>query len=232
MIYKVASSFAEVLDAWSLVYHQYLTAGLIKPNDYSIFTFPEYLSNNAAVIIGKENGVTTCTASAVLDSKLGLPLDTQYKKELDHLRTEGRKLIEIGLVADSRNHQNFSDVIELMNSVARFGPYSKHLDFVVGINPRRVNLYGKLWGFKQIGEVKDYEKLKTAPVALLHLSGNDPEIRSLKMNQEIYSDQRNLDFDSRYKFNPNNYIANHEFNASVDSLIRRVWNRQPVLRVA
>lgn len=226
MNYKVASSFNEILDAWSLVYRQYLSASLIKPNEYALFTFPEYLSNNSAVIIGEENGEVVCTASAVLDGPLGLPLDASYKEELDKLRAEGRQLIEIGLVADCRQHQNFSDIIELMNSVARFGVFSKHLDFVVGINPRRVNLYGKLWGFQQIGKNKDYDKLKTAPVALMHLSGNDPEIRSLNMNQQIYSDIGNLDFANRYKFNPNDNIAKQEFTESVESFMRKVCNRE------
>src|SRR5439155_1242824 len=144
MQFKVASKFTEILDAWYLVYKQYLSASLIKPNDYSLFTFPEYLGNNTAVIVGSNDKHLSCTASAVTDSKLGLPLDNYYKAELDQLRAQGKKLIEIGLVADASEKQSFTDVIELMNSVARFGVYMKHIDFVVGINPRRVNLYKKL----------------------------------------------------------------------------------------
>ena len=231
MNYKVASSFGEVLEAWCLVYRQYLAASLIGPNEFSIFTFPEYISNNTAVIIGKDGGQTVCTASAVLDSDRGLPLDNYYKNELDQLRAEGRNLIEVGLVADSRKLENFSNVIELMNGIARFGVYSKHLDYVVGIHPRRVNLYNRLWGFKPFGQKKDYAALKTAPVVLLHLSGLDPQTRSLEMNQEIYSNTKDYNFDTRYKFNPQNFITSNEFSASVESFIRKIWHSKNLQRV-
>ena len=94
MKYKVATTISEVIEAWCVVYKQYLAASLISPNEFSLFTFPQYLSNNTAVITGSKMGCTVCTVSGVLDSENGLPLDTYYKPELDQLRAEGKKLID------------------------------------------------------------------------------------------------------------------------------------------
>ncbi|MFM7903595.1 MAG: N-acyl amino acid synthase FeeM domain-containing protein, partial [Bacteroidota bacterium] len=171
--YKVASTFQEVTEAWCLVYKQYLAASLIMPNELSVFTFPEYISPNAAVFMGKKMGHTVSTVSAVLDSNRGLPLDHYYQNELDQLRQEGKKLIEIGLLADTRAAGNFQNITELMSGIARFGVYSDNHDYVIGVHPRRMAFFNQVFGFKQVGEVRDYGKLRTAPVVLLHANGID-----------------------------------------------------------
>jgi len=224
MNYKVASSLSEVLEAWCVVYRQYLAASLIGPNEFSIFTFPEYLSNNTAVILGKKMGHTVCTVSAVLDSDRGLPLDNYYRPELDQLRKENKKLIEIGLLADARKSGSFSNIVDLMGGIARFGVFSSHHDYVIGVHPRRINFFKQTFGFEPIGEVKDYSKLRTAPVVLLHACGKELETASLEVNTQIYSDPKDFNFMERYKFNPHNFISPFEFSTSVESFIKKVWS--------
>lgn len=227
MNYKVASSLSEVLDAWCVVYRQYLAASLIGPNEYSVFTFPEYLSNNTAVILGSKMNHTVCTVSAVLDGDRGLPLDSYYRKELDELRKQSKKLIEIGLLADGRKTSSFSNIVDLMAGIARFGVYSNHHDYVVGVHPRRINFFRQTFGFEPISEVKDYSKLKTAPVVLLYACGKDLETAALQVNSQIYADPKEFNFDNRYKFNPYNFISVSEFSTSVENFLRRIWSPSP-----
>lgn len=200
MNYKVARTLTEVLDAWCLVYHQYLKSTLINSNRLSIFTFPEYISNNAAVILGEKLGKTVCTASAVLDSERGLPLDSYYKKELDRLRSENRKLIEIGLLADARGSRSMQEIMDLLQCVAKFGVHNNFHDYVIGVNPKRVNFFQEIFGFRPIGAPKDYEKLQAAPVILLFANGKELETISLEANTRIYFESSGLDFENRYKF--------------------------------
>ena len=223
MKYKVASSLSEVLDAWCVVYKQYLAASLIGPNEFSIFTFPEYLSNSTAVILGSKMNHTVCTISAVLDSKKGLPLDNYYRPELNQLRKQNKKLIEIGLLADVRETNSFNNIVDLMAGIARFGVYSNHHDYVIGVHPRRTNFFKQTFGFETYGEVKDYSKLRTAPVVLMYACGKDLETVSLKVNSEIYTDPKEFNFEERYKFNPHNYISVSEFSNSVENFLRRIW---------
>jgi len=224
MNYKVATSFSEVLDAWGLVYRRYHDAGLIRPNDYNLFTFPEYLSNNSAVIIGRDNSNTVCTISAVIDGpERRLPLESYYADELNRMRDEGKKLIEIGLHADSRNRSSISDITDLMAGIARFGIQMNHHDFVIGVHPRRAAFYQTVFGFKPVGPVKSYQKLDTAPVVLLHACGTNPDVNSLYINNRIYSDPAGFDFSKRFLFNPYNQIPNQELNQSVENFIRTIW---------
>lgn len=229
--YKVASSFSEVLDAWGLVYQRYHDAGLIKPNDYNIFAFPEYLSNNSAVLIGVKEKKTLCTISAVLDGDGGLPLEVYYADELNRMRDEGKKLIEIGLHADSRSNTSINDITTLMAGIARFGVQTNHHDFVIGVHPRRVSFYQAVFGFKPVGPVKSYQKLDTAPVILLHACGTNPDVKSLYINNKIYSSPSVFDFSKRFLFNPSNQIPVHEMNQSIENFFKTIWTSK-ILKAA
>ena len=224
--YKVATSFKEVTEAWCTVYKQYLGASLILPNQLSIFTFPEYISNNTAVIMGKKMGHTVCTVSALLDSERGLPLDHYYGRDLRNMRNEGKKLIEIGLLADSRGTGNFNNITGLMSGIARYGVFSDHHDFVIGVHPRRIPFFNQVFGFKQAGEIKDYGKLKTAPVVLMHANGK--ELQSYALNKEIYEDPCDFDFANRFQFNPGNFMGQTEFSESVANFIHHIWTPKPL----
>jgi len=221
--YKVAKTFEEVTDAWCVVYKQYLASSLILPNELSIFTFPEYISNNSAVIMGTKMGHTVCTVSAVLDSERKLPLDHYYGEDLNRMRSEGRKLVEIGLLADSRGAGNFSNITGLMSVIARFGVFSDHHDFVIGVHPRRMQFFNQVFGFTQAGEIRDYGKLKTAPVVLLHANGLALQDETFQLNKTIYSDTLAEEFGQRFQFNPGNYIDASEFSDSVASFIQKIW---------
>src|SRR6185436_1846539 len=113
---KVATTLDEIIEGWRLVYHQYVATMLIDVNPFSIFTFPEYIGRNAAVILGKQNDNSICTISAVLDSRKGLPLDSYFKKELDEMRKQKKKLMEIGLLASVRDAINPAQTIEMLSS--------------------------------------------------------------------------------------------------------------------
>jgi hypothetical protein len=136
MILKVASTFREILDGWRLVYQQYLKSALIEVNPFSVFTYPQYISKNSAVILGKVGNTNVCSVSAVLDSKKGLPLDVYFHDELDGLRKENKKLVEIGLLANKSEKASPFYIIELLSSIARFGVYSNFHNYVIGVHPR------------------------------------------------------------------------------------------------
>jgi len=226
MDYKVASTLDEVISAWGLVYRQYLQASFIRPNDISVFTFPEYLSNNSAVVVGETRGSVVCTASAVLDGPQGLPLDAYYQKELNQLRKEGRKLIEIGLLADTRGTAKVNEIMDLISAISRFGGFSGHHDYVIGVNPKRINLFSRVFGVKLYGEPKDYDALKAAPVVLMHVNTSDLEVNIRRAISRICNVPLNLNFSQRFKFNPNNFIRAVEFGGTIETFIKMIWNQE------
>lgn len=218
--YIVASTLAEVTAAWNVVYRQYLATNLIDPNPFSVFTFPEYISNKSVVILGHQNNKAICSLSGVLDSQNGLPLDRHYKAELDTLRKKGSKLIEIGLLADIRETNNLKSIVELMSAVAKFGVFSNHLDVVIGVHPRRAEFFKRIFGCEIIGDVKSYDNLHVAPVVLLYATNKNINTVSLKANEEILKSPVNLGFASRFNFESPSFS-----NSKVSRFISRYWTK-------
>ena len=197
---KVASTFNEMMEGWRLVYKQYLKSALIDANPFSIFTYPEYIGRNSAVILGKSGEHSVCSVSAVRDSKYGLPLDAYFHNELNALRIQNKKLIEIGLLANVSERAGPFYIIELLSSIARFGVYSNYHDYVIGVHPRRAAFYKNLFGLQQIGESRKYHQLHEAEVILLHASGQDFEPLTLKATKAIYFNETDLNFKNRFRF--------------------------------
>jgi hypothetical protein len=219
---KVASTLDEIIESWRLVYHQYVAAMLIEVNPFSIFTFPEYVSRNVAVLLGKLNELSICTVSAVLDSKKGLPLDSYFKKELDVLRKENKKLIEIGLLASARDVINPTQTIALLSSVARFGVFSNCHDYVIGVHPRRTEFFKKIFGFNVLSEAKVYHRLQKAQVVLLYADGQHFETLARKASHDVYYQPSDLDFEHRFQFGKLSSLQAHSAGDYFISFLKKL----------
>lgn len=170
--FSVAETLEDVTDAWHLLYHVYRRVGYISHNPYELHTTPHAIGENNLVVSAKIQGLTVGTISAISDGTLGLPLDSVYKKELDALRQQGRKLMEIGLFGDRRQDfdRSFMTILELMRYTFFFGDYQGITDCICGIPPRRAKLYAKAFGFEVIGEPTSYASVLDNPVVLLRFS--------------------------------------------------------------
>jgi hypothetical protein len=210
MLLKVASSLDEVVEGWRLVYHQYVASALIEMNPFSVFTFPEYVSRNAAIILGKEENCNVCSVSGVLDSDTGLPLDSYFANEIGDLRKDNKKLIEIGLLASVKKYTHFNYMVSLLSAIAKFGIFSGYHDYVIGVHPRRKDFFKEVFGFTQIGETKVYHRLRKAEVALLYADAGHFETRAKKAWKDIYASTKGLDFAHRYIIEKPGDIHGHE----------------------
>jgi hypothetical protein len=239
MTLKVATTFREIMEGWSLVYHQYQKSALIEVNPFSIFTYPEYISRNAAVILGKIGNKSVCSISAVLDSKKGLPLDACFHDELEGLRKENKKLVEIGLLANQSEKASPFYIIELLSSIARFGVHSNFHDYVIGVHPRRAMFFKHIFGFNQVGVSKEYHNLREAEVILLYANGKEFETLAQKASHAVYFEETELKFEDRFKFIKMASIKPFEFVSQVSLFLKKQWrnifhskdknNLQPVL---
>ncbi len=197
---EIASNFEEILGAWTVVYEQYLSIAAIPPNPFKIWTFPHYTKGRSITVTGSEHGRVVCTGSAVLDSPDKLPLDNYFGKELDRLRRDGRKLIEIGLLADQRDGAKLGLSLMLQAALASFGLHMKHYDFVIGIHPKSIHFYTTHYGFNVLGDKRDYSLLGNTPVTLLHASmkaNNQFSQQLMPVFEQILSA---YNMDKRYKF--------------------------------
>lgn len=167
----VARTMDEVVEAWSLVHDSYVRAGLIDPKPEGIHTVPQAAGPQAAVIVGRLGDVTVATMTAILDNPAGLPLDTVYKTELDAMRADGRRLMELGLFADRRERigRSLTAILELMRYVFHFGMVNQRTDGVIGVHPRHAAFYTKYFSFRIAGRETTYATVKDRPVILLRL---------------------------------------------------------------
>src|SRR4051812_16062646 len=164
--FYVARTLDDVLEAWQLVYIAYRRAELIDANPYELHTMRQAVGPQTLVVTGCLGPLSVSTLSVYVDSPVGLPLDSVYKDALAKLRGEGRRLMEVGLFGDRRDHLNRSaeGLFELMRFAYYYGVYNKVDDAVIGIHPDHAAFYARFFAFEQIGDARDYPTVKNNPV--------------------------------------------------------------------
>lgn len=177
----VARTLDEVLQSWRLVYDAYVRVGLIKQNPYHLHMAPQAAHPSAAVLSASIHGLLVSTLTAIVDrddlsssEKIEgrLPLDRVFGPHLDRLRSDGHRLMEVGLFADRRKHlsRTAESLFQFMRLAFFFGISEKITDFIIGVHPRHVGFYVRFFGFVREEEEKLYPAVNDRPVALLRLN--------------------------------------------------------------
>ncbi len=165
----VAHTREEVAAAWQLVYRSYREADLIEDNPFQIHTVPHALRTSTTVVLGRMGDELVSTLTMMHDSRNGgLPLDCVYKTRLDELRSEGRRLMEVGLFADRR--LTIGRATAAFMEMMRFVFYNScyHLaDIIIGVHPSHAAFYQRNFGFVIDGHVDAHPTVNHRPVVLL-----------------------------------------------------------------
>lgn len=177
--YFIASELDEVIEAWRVVYAAYEQDGLIDANPFFLHTTPQAVGPNTLVVTACMGPVPVGTISAYADGPAGLPLDTVYREQLDTLRASGRRLIEVGLFADRREHLNRAaeGLFELMRYVFFFAVHQGADEVVIGVHPRHAAFYERFLAGQKIGPIATYPIVRDRKVVLLRF--NVAEVQQL-----------------------------------------------------
>lgn len=166
-VFKVADSACELLEAYHLLYHEYVDAGYAQKNKNEILCTKHHLLPKTTVLLAKSDNAVISTATLVPDSNLfGLPMDEVYGKELESLRRKRRKVVEVCSLASST--QRFSR-LGIQNFTRLLFLYCVFLDVddvCVMVNPKHVPIYKRLCELELFGEEKHYDKVNAPAVAL------------------------------------------------------------------
>ena len=167
---QVAQTLQQVESAWRLVHDTYATLGLINPNEHQIHTVPEAVHPMSAVLTHEVNQQTRATMTIMPDGRAGLPLDCIYPAEIAKLRSTGRRLVEIGLLADTSTRQSNSAsvIIEMMRHAFWFAWLHK-ADIVIGVHPKHAGFYRRYFGFETMGEESTHPTVNHWPVVPLYI---------------------------------------------------------------
>ena len=164
--------------AFQLVYQEYLRKSYCSPNSYQMrFSIYNALPDSVTFCLWRRETLVG-TASLILDSPLGLPMDDVYHEELSALRTSGRKLCEVSLLALNSDVVSkgilplyFAERLRCLYLI--FKPifwYAratiKHTDLCIAVNPIHRNLYTSLH-FEEFGGERIYESVnRNASIAM------------------------------------------------------------------
>ncbi len=167
-----ATSLEEVESAWRLVFERYSQMGLIDENPYGIHAVPTAVGPHACVIWGPEGPDVGYTMTLFRDNPMGLALDSVYAPYLDELRRKGRRLLEVGMLADRRQSatRGVGALFSMMRWAIHFGVHTDLTDIVIGVHPRHADFYIRCYGFEKFAPPTSYALVRNNPVVLLRLS--------------------------------------------------------------
>lgn len=166
-----ATSLEQVEAAWRLVYDRYTQMGLINENPFGIHAVPGAVGPHACVIWGPEGPDVGYTMTLFRDSAMALSLDSVYPRELDELRGQGCRLLEVGMLADRRQSasRGVGALFSMMRWAIYYGLHTDLTDIVIGVHPRHAQFYVRCYGFEQFAPETSYPMVRNNPVVPLRL---------------------------------------------------------------
>ncbi len=166
-IFKIADTTNDLLQAFHLLYHEYLNAGYVQEKPDKILFTKHHLLPKTTVFVAKSKENVLSTASLFRDTEVfGLPMDTLYKKELESLRVQHRKILEIGSLASDRHGFSRCGTTNFTRLLLLYCVFSNIDDVCIMVNPKHVHLYKNRCGFEIFGEQKFYSTVNAYAVPL------------------------------------------------------------------
>jgi hypothetical protein len=168
---RCATTPAQVVSAWQLVYERYSQLGLFEKYPFGIHAVPTGVGPHACVIWGSEGPEVGYTMTLFRDNPKGLALGSVYPRPLDELRRNGRRLLEVGMLADRRRCAGGGNkaLFAMMRWAVHFGLHAEMTDIIVGVHPRHAQFYIRCYGFQQFAPPKSYPLVRNHPVVPLRL---------------------------------------------------------------
>jgi len=152
--------------AYRLVYANYVQRGYIEPRPSGLWVTLFNALPEALTLVGVVRGEVVATVTVFPDSPLLLPMDEIYHAELMILRTAGRVLAEVGMLADRRQqvHRTLPAVLALMKLVFHYAmSILKADDLCIAINPRHDQFYRRFLPFEELAGERSYPRMRDNP---------------------------------------------------------------------
>lgn len=156
IIQKIAQTRQEREAAFSLIYKSYLRAGLCEPNQLGLRISPYQLSPSSEMFITVRDGEVVATVSLIIDSDMGLPMESVYPEQVSQPRQNGYLMGEISCLADRRKDhrriiKNLCELTGLLVQYARF----HGLDGVMLVTrPKHAKFYKRYMCYESIGPIR------------------------------------------------------------------------------
>jgi hypothetical protein len=165
--FKIANCGRELLQAFGLLYREYLHAGYVRENEAELLFTRHHLLPETTVFVAKRQSTVLSTATVVRDSPdFGLPMDDLYASELGRLRREGRRILEICSLASDRHEFSRGGIQDFTRLLFLFSLNFNVDDVCIMVNPKHASLYTSRCEFEILGDEKHYSRVKAPAIAL------------------------------------------------------------------
>lgn len=167
----VASDREKRQRAYALAHRVYHKRGYVESGDGMVVSPYDADPRTLTLLAVDDQGRDAATLTLVFDSENGLPSDEIYSAELQALRAQGRRLVEVTRFAVSEEHQYLKSLlVRLFDFVYVFARRVKNCDdFVIEVNPRHAPYYRRLLSFTEVGPERPCPRVHGAPAVLLRL---------------------------------------------------------------
>lgn len=164
---KVAESAAEHDAAARLTFEAYAARRLVATNGVPIRVTPFLMLPTTLRFVAIVGNEVIATLALFQDSSLGLPMSSIFSSELAQLRTQGRRLVEIGALAIQKQHRRSGLAMLMYKALWRVASQALHIDDIVGaIHPSAVPMYASSLRFVRLSErIQCYAGLQSEAVA-------------------------------------------------------------------
>jgi len=184
---RLAACRDELEEAYELVYTNYVQRGYIQEHSGGIrvTVFNAFPTTRTFVAVLDDQVIAT--VSLVEDTPAGLPMDEIYKRELDALREQGRKISEVTMLADRRRliRRALAMLLMLMKRVFDYAALVQHADdLCITINPRHESYYERCLLFKPLGPLRSYPSVRENP-ALAKRLNIEEAVKECVGNEEL-----------------------------------------------
>ena len=190
---KLVRSKEEYEQVFRAVASKYQASGYEAATSKSFRFTPYHALPETAVFAAKLHNDVVATLSAVSDNAvLGLPMEGIYPGEINALRQQGRKLVEVTSLADrDLSMREFVPVfVTLMGVMAQFASRQGADTWVITVNPRHRLFYQKVMGFVSIGPQRAYPAVQNHPaeafaVTIPLLAANSPAMHEQMFGETL-----------------------------------------------
>lgn len=190
---KIAETQDEYEQSFRLVHETYLRMGYLKePQPHGLLFSVYSLLPETVIFVAKSYLTVISTLTEIFDTEpFGLPMDTIYKPELDTLRAQGRRVVELSALVTPPKLRWRNLFMVLAQVMYQYSVYRGVDDLCIAVNPKHVSFYKDILLFEDFGPERHYPRVDAPAVALRvdmhHIAGRLKEVYdSNDMDTNLY----------------------------------------------
>ncbi len=165
---KIAETQDEYEQSFRLVHDTYLRMGYLKdPQPHGMLFSAYSLLPETVIFVAKSYLTVISTLTEIFDTDaFGLPMDAIYKPEVDTLRAQGRRVVELSALVTPPKLRWRNLFMLLAQVMYQYSVYRGVDDLCIAVNPKHVRFYKDILLFEDFGPERHYPRVDAPAVAL------------------------------------------------------------------